>query len=94
MLLNILLSTLNFVLCTSKVAGGCPAEFCGKTGNGMCGLVGDALSAGCPPGLYLQVGVSPTGQPSRDHSILTSLFGSPAETVLLLLVITQMKLTH
>ena len=60
----------------------------------MCRLVGDALSTGPPPGLYWQVGVSLTGQPSGDHSILTSLFGSPAEMVLLLLVITQMKLTH
>ena len=33
------------------------------------------------------------GQPSVDHSVLTFLFRSLAETVLLLLVITQTKLT-
>ena len=59
----------------------------------MCGLAGDALSAGPPPELHQWVGVSLTGKLSGDHSILTSLFGSLAEMVLLLLVITQTKLT-
>ena len=59
----------------------------------MCGLAGDTLSAGPPPVLHWWVGVSLTGQPRVEHSILTSL-RSPAETVLFLLVITQMKLTH
>ena len=59
----------------------------------MCGLVSDALSAGPLPGLYWWVGVSLTGQPSGDHSILTCLFGFLVKMVLLLLVITQMKLT-
>ena len=59
----------------------------------MCGLVGDASSAGPPPVLHWQVGVSPTGQSRVENSILTSLFGYLAEMILFLLVIIQMKLT-
>ena len=92
MLLTVLFSTLNFTLCNSRVAGACPVESCGKTGDGMCGLVGDALSTGSPPELHWQVGISLTGQPNGDHSALTSLFGSLAKTVLPHLVITLTKL--
>ena len=86
-----MLTALNFF---PKVASGCPVEYCGRKGDGVCRLAGDAFSAGPPLGLQWQVGVFPMGQPSVDYSIFTPLFGSPAETVPFLLVVTQMKLTH
>ena len=57
-------------------------------------MAGDALSTGPPPGLHQQAGVSPTGQPNGDHSILTPLFRSLSKMVLPCQVFTQMKLTH
>ena len=85
-----MLTTLNF----SKVAGGCPVEYCGRKSDGVCGLAGDTFPAGPPSGLQWQVGLFPMGQPSVDHSTLTPLFGSPTEMVSFLLVVTQMKLAH
>ena len=47
----------------SGVVGGHLVELCRKTGDGMCGLVGDAFSIGSPPGLCQWAGVSPIGKP-------------------------------
>ena len=53
-------------------------ELCGKTGDRMCRLAGDAFSVGSSPGLC-QWGVSPTGQPEGNHSSWTPLFRSLAK---------------
>ena len=73
-------SNLKHMLCNSGVMDGSLVKMCGKTGDGMCRLVGDAFSIGSSPGLCQWAGVSPTGQPEGSHFPWTPLFRSPVKT--------------
>ena len=70
---------------------------CGKTGDGMSRLVGDAFSVGSPPGLCQWMGMSLTGQP--EVNIPPGLLCLDPQLrwidfACLLLVTTLMKMIH
>ena len=68
------------ILCNSRIAGSYLVKSCGKTGDRMCGLVGNTFFIGSPLELCQWVWDVPDRATQGNHSFWTPLFRLLTET--------------